>query len=251
MLRIFLFIFCLPISAYAQGAEAVSAFAKGDFLRAADLAEEAVEADSLAFAARSVLANAMVNSGGMPEQEHLERAEALALRAMDINDGHIDGQMQLAIAFSLQARPLSNRQAMRSGLGQKARRLAEDILLEDADNAYAHALLAIWNMEVLRRGGRIGARIMGASAITAMEHYDAARLATPDDGSLHWQWARVLAATNAKRYKEHIDVALLAAAAANTDDALEAAMKARAAKFKQDIETLSYDEIEALAASLL
>ena len=251
MLRVFLLILFLPMSAHAQGVEAVSAFSKGDFLRAADLTDEDKEADSLAFAARSVLANAMVNSAGNPDQQDLERAAALALRAMDINDGHIEAKLQLAIASSLQARPLSNRQAMRSGLGQKARRLAEDILLEDPDNAYAHALLAIWNMEVFRRGGRIGARIMGASVITAMEHYDAARLAAPDDGSLHWQWARVLAATNAKRYKEHIDVALLAAAAANTDDALEAAMKARAAQFKQDIETLSYDEIEALAASLL
>ena len=239
------------MNAHAQGGEAVSAFSKGDFLRAAELSEERKEADSLAFAAQSILADAMVNSAGNPDQRRLERAKALALRAMDIDAAHIDAKLQLAIASSLQARPLSNRQAMRSGLGQKARRLAEDILLEDADNAYAHALLAIWNMEVFRRGGRIGARIMGASVITAMEHYDAARLATPDDGSLHWQWARVLAATNAKRYKEHIDVALLAAAAANTDDALEAAMKARAAKFKQDIETLSYDEIEALAASLL
>lgn len=251
VMRLILLILCFSMSAHAQPVEAISAFVEGEFEVAAELAESEGSADGLAFAARSVLSDVMSNSGGNPQLADLQRAEALARRAMAAEEGHSEAQLQLAITLSLQSRPLSNGQALRSGLGQKAKQLAESILEAEPNNTYAHALLAVWNMEVLRRGGRLGARVMGASSRAAIEHYEAARIGMPDDGALHWQWARILAATNAKRYREHIDVALAAAIAANTDDALEATMQKRAAKFKQDMQALSTREIEELAASLL
>lgn len=237
--------------AHAQTSEAVSAFERGEFQVAAEISETFERADDKAFAARALLANVIVNSDGNPDQKVLEHAEALSRKAMAIDEGHIEANLQLAISLSLQARPLSNAQAMRAGYAQQAKRLTEEILAVEPENPYANALLAIWNMEVLRRGGRIGARVMGASSREGLEHYWVAARQTPDDGSLHWQWARVLAATNAKRYREHIEAALNASIAANTDDALEAVMQARAAKFKQDMQALSTREIEALAVSLL
>ena len=140
---------------------------------------------------------------------------------------------------------------MRSGLGQKARKLAEDILEVDPENSYAHGLLAVWNMEVLRRGGRIGARVMGASSRKGLDHYARAAAAAPDDGALHWQWARVLAATNVRKYREHIDAALLACLSARTDNQLENALQMRAQGFKDEMARLDYKQIEALAISLL
>jgi len=146
---------------------------------------------------------------------------------------------------------MSNREAMRAGLGQKARDHAEAIIVEDPENAYANALLAIWNMEVLRRGGRIGARIMGASSRAARAHYATASNAAPDDGALHWQWARVLATMNAKKYRSEIQTALTASIAASTNDALEGVMQARARRLQALMESEDYTEAKALAASLL
>ena len=136
-------------------------------------------------------------------------------------------------------------------LARRQSKSLENILITQPDNSYAHALLAIWNMEVLQRGGRIGARIMGASSRAGLMHYESAAERLPDDGALHWQWARVLAATNARKYRKNIDAALHASISATTNDALEHAMQARAKKFMQDMETLNTREIEALAKSML
>lgn len=251
MIRFLLLLVSIAPVALAQPNNAVDAYKAGQFSEAATLTETNENADDLAFAARSVLAACMASEIGEPAIVELKRAEALARQAIQLDEVHVEARLQLAIALSLQARPLSNRQAMRAGLGQKARALADIILDDDPDNVYAHGLLAVWNIEVLRRGGRIGAAMIGASQRAGFDHYAKAVALAPDNGALHWQWARVLAATNAKAYREHIAAALDAAIAANTDDALEAVMQARALRFKQEMRELNYKEVEALAASLL
>ena len=243
--------FLLVPGALAQPLEALNAYEAGEFNRAAEYAQTSDSADDLAFAARAVLAGAMSTVGGEPGIEQLKRAEALARQALEIESRHAEGRLQLAISLSLQARPMSNRRVMRTGLGKKAKELADTILSEDPENTYAHGLLAVWNIEVLRRGGRIGARIMGASRRAGREHYEAATLIAPDDGALHWQWARVLAATNARKFRDEINTALKASIAAKTDDALERTMQDRAAMLLEAMQTGTSKEVQALAASLL
>lgn len=251
MLRLFALFLLITPAAYAQPPEAVSAYIAGEFGPAAELAEASGEADSLAFAAQCILAGAISTPHGEPEGADLKRAEDLSRKALALSEGHLEARLQLAIALSLQARPMSNRQAMRTGLGQQARDLAEDILKEDPDNVYAHGLLAVWNVEVLRRGGRLGARLMGASFKAGEAHYKAAAAIAPQDGALHWQWARVLAATNPKKYDADIRAALQRAISSPTKDALEGVMQARAARLLALMQTASHEEIKTNAASLL
>ena len=251
MIRFFVLVLMMVPLAHAQRNEAVDAYIVGDYGTAAEVAEASGAADDLAFAAQSVLAEAMSMQTGQPTEDRLERAETLARKALEVDENHVEGRLHLAISLSLQARSMSNRQVRRSGIGQQARELAIEILEEDAGNVFANGLLAVWNVEVFRRGGRIGARIMGASMQVGRQHYEAGVATSPDDGALHWQWARVLAATNPRKYRGEIEAALAASVAANTDDALEGVMQARAQRLQQILETATNAEIKAAAKEML
>ncbi|MEO0881529.1 MAG: hypothetical protein AAFY34_02240 [Pseudomonadota bacterium] len=238
------------IIAVAQDPGAVHTYEAGSYIEAAQQAELAGGADNLAFAARALLTDAIATNV-QPSPERLADARRLAEAALALDEQHIEGRIQLAISLSLMARPMSAGAAMRSGLGQRARDIAKDVLLDDPDNPYAHAYLAIWNVEVIRRGGRIGGTVMGASIRRGREHYLAAIASDPQDASIHWQWARVLTALNAKKYRDEIDTALAAARSQPTDTAIEGVMQDRARTIEIALTTRSRAEVEGLAAEML
>lgn len=246
-----LFLLCLPL-AHAQQPEALSAYVAGQYQTSVRLSEAGGSASDYALAARAVLAEEIFVAGVEPSQAALRRAQALATRALELEPRHIEGRMQLAIALSLQTRPMSTRAARRSGYAGRAKELADSVLADDPGNSYANGFVAVWHVEVLRRGGRLGAMIMGASVSAGREHYATAISTAPDDGSLHWQWARILAATNPNKYRAEIDQALAASIAANTDDALEGALQARAKLLQDEIAgTNNTSDIKAFAAALI
>lgn len=226
------------------------AFEAGRFEEAARLASHSPGADAQALAARALLAKAMCGEG-QPPADLLARAEYHARQALARETDHVEGRLQLAIAQSLRARGMSVREARRAGLGSEPRRLVESVLADAPGNAYAHGFLAVWHIEVVRRGGGIGAAIMGASVRDGLDHYDAARRAAPDDASIHWQVARALAALNARKYRGEIEAALARARSAGDDDALESVMAARADRLAAALGTLDRREVEALAAGML
>lgn len=228
----------------------LAAFGDGRFDEAARRAASLSDADAKALAARALLAKGMCGDG-QPPVALVDEAETLARAALEIEPGHIEGRLQLAIALSLKLRPLSPREAMRAGHGEVARELAEAVLRDDPGNPYAHGLLAVWHVEVVRRGGAIGAAIMGASLREGLGHYQAAARARPDDAAIHWQMARALAALNARKYRGEILGALQAAQVAGRDDALETVMAARAAHLAMAMDVLDRREVEKLAQGML
>lgn len=240
---------CLLLSLPAQADRAEEAFVSGRFMEAARLAEAEGDADSLGRAARAVLADAVVS--GQPETARLREAEMLARRAIAIEPHHVEGRLQLAIALSMQARAMSTREAMKSGYGGMARDLAEGVLRDDPDNAYAHGFLAVWNLEVVRRGGAIGSAFMGASVGKARQHYRAALADGPTDPSIHWQYARALAALDARKYDDAIEQCLERASRETPQTALAELMQARAINFRSFVASHSVAEIERTAAALL
>ncbi|MEO0983433.1 MAG: hypothetical protein AAFX03_12365 [Pseudomonadota bacterium] len=244
-----LFLMAAP-AAHAAGPEALEAFAEGRFQDAAEHADAADDADHHAFAARAILAGCMTGDTE-PRHEHLKAAEARARAALALDPDHIEGRLQLAISLSLQARPLSTSEARKSGHGDVAKELAESVVEDDADNPYAHAVLAIWNIEVLRRGGRLGGVVMGASLKQARRHYEIAAAATPDDASLHWQYARALAAHKPKKNREAINAALRASINASVDDELERIMQSRAIVLAEALQTMKPKSVASLAEGML
>ncbi len=237
-------------AAFADNADYAVAFEQGHYSQAAEIAVQDETAETLALAARALLAHAM--SGEVqPPAQLLGRAEAYARRALELDPAHVEGQLQLAIALSLKMRPLSTREARRTGQADAPRALAEAVLSVDPGNAYAHGLLAVWNVEVVRRGGPIGSAIMGASVREAREHYEQAVAARPGDASIHWQFARALAALNPKKYRDDIDAALAAAQVAPVSNALESTMSERCSRLQTALASLPSDEVERLAEEML
>jgi len=245
-----LILFSLISPAYGQGKDAIEAYVSGDYERALADTANAADADSRAFAARVLLAEAICRNGQPPEAL-LNNALDEANAALDRQPGHVEGRLQRAIALSLMVRPMSTGEARRSGMGSEARDLAEAVLADDPGNLYAHGFLAVWNLEVVRRGGPIGAMIMGASIDKARDHYRIATQIAPGDAAIHWQWARALAALNAKKYHGDIDTALDAAIASPVGSDLERVMQARAVQLKQVLDTDGPRAAEALALDML
>jgi len=217
MRRVLALFFLLLPWAHAQPEEALTAYTAGQYETAARLGQADESAAGYALAARAVLA------GGVLETD-VEPSVALLRRA----------------------------QMLRTGYGGRARDLALSVLDDEPDHAYAHGFLAVWNIEVLRRGGRLGALVMGASLEQGRYHYAKAIEVAPDDGALHWQWGRVLAATNPKKYQGEIDRALAASVASQRDDALEGVLQMRAVDLQDRlVGEKDLDAIKAYAASLL
>jgi hypothetical protein len=236
--------------AQAQGQDARDAFVAGEY----DAAFAGVAADhgpdACAFGARTLLAKA-ISGETQPPEALLMAALGEAESALAVQPGHIEGRLQKAIALSLLARPMSLRDARDSGYGEAARQLAESVLADDPQNAYAHGFLAVWHIEVLNRGGFLGAMMMGASVDAAEAHYAAAMAASPGDASLHWQYARALAALSAWRYRKQITTALDAALAAPVDSELERVMQARARTLSSAMATGTSRDVETMAKLML
>ena len=227
------------------------AFTEGRYDDAASVAERSSTPDNLAFAARSRLAEAMSASDFIPPAELILEAETLTRAALADDPQHVEARLQLAIALSLKTRPMTNRQAMRAGYGEEAKDLVESVLEDDPGNTYAHGFLSVWHVEVRRRGGAIGASVMGASVKKARRHYQTAITMTPDEASVHWQYARALAALNAKKFRTEIEMALDAAINCNADSSLEGVMQDRAEILQSALNTQTRSATERLAADML
>jgi len=238
-------------AAFADDDTHMIAFTEGRYEDAAAVAQSAPSADHLAFAARSLLAEAMSDSNFEPPSALIEKAETYARDALATEPEHVEGRLQLAIALSLKARPLSTREAMRSGYGEQARKLAEAVLEDDPSNPYAHGFLAVWHIEVRRRGGSIGASVLGASVKKARKHYQAALTTSPGDASIRWQYARALAALNAKKYRDEIESELQAALDCQIESSLEQVMRERASQLQQALITQKRSAVQRMAALML
>jgi tetratricopeptide (TPR) repeat protein len=216
-----------PAVAHPTSAELAGKFARGEYLDAAQQAENAASADDLAFAARAILAHCMTRHEE-PDATLIDRASKDAEQALRIDPAHEEGKLQLAIALSLKSRSMEVMDAWRGGYGEKGRRLATEVLKADPANFYAHGFLAVWNVEVRRRGGSVGAAFIGASMKEARRHYLAATRLAPDDVGVHWQYGRALAALDARRHGREAADALDRALAARADDHVEQVMQERA-----------------------
>jgi hypothetical protein len=240
-----------PTAAQAEDQAHRIAFSEGRYSDAASAANVAHTPDNLAFAARSLLAEAMSAEDFIPPPDLIDQAAQLARDALLEAPEHVEARLQLAIALSLKTRPMTTRQTLRSGYGDEAKRLVESVLEDDPTNVYAHGFLSVWHIEVRRRGGAIGASMMGASVKKGRKHYQEAVALSPDDASVHWQYARALAALNARKYRSEISQVLAAADACVTDTKLERLMQARARSLQSVLQSEKRSVTERLAAEML
>ena len=248
---VILIVLIWPTAAQAEEQAHRIAFSEGRYSDAARAADVMHTPDNLAFAARSLLAKAMSVEDFTPPPDLIDQAEQLSREALIEAPEHIEARLQLAIALSLKTRPMTTRQTLRSGYGDEAKRLVESVLEDDPANVYAHGFLSVWHIEVRRRGGAIGASMLGASVKQGRKHYQDAVALSPDDASVHWQYARALTALNARKYRSEITQVLTAADACATDSKLERVMQARARSLQSVLQSEKRSVTERLAAEML
>jgi hypothetical protein len=218
-----------PVGA-AQSAGALAAYGAGDY-QSAIAATRADCADTSAFLARARLAS-LVEKGSIPATKALAAARADAETALGFDPDHIEGRVQLAISTSLMTLHMSDYDIWSSGYGTAPRELMEALLKDAPEEYHAHGFLSVWHIEVLRRGGSAGAFWFKASLKAARQHYRDAQIKGSDDPGLHWQYARALAALDAKKHETEIRAALKQAQAGTALTQLDHTLIGRAAKLE-------------------
>ena len=134
-------------------ANAIADFNSGNWRAAADQASRSRDPDNLAFAARSLLASALLSPSSRNRNSDISQARQFAEAALITEPLHIEGRLQLATALGLQARTGSPTRAFAAGLPQRVRRLLDSVVRDAPSQAWAHALLGGWHLEGLRIGG--------------------------------------------------------------------------------------------------
>ncbi len=221
--------------AHAQQS-AVAAYQQGAFLEAAAIGERAGDADDLSLAARAALAEA-VTARGADVDALVARAETNARRALAAAPDNVDARMNLALALGIKGRRASVAEAMRHGYAREGRALLSQAVARAPDEAWAHALIGGWNLEIVRRGGRAGAAYYGASKASGIAAFERARALAPDDAAIAYQYAVALLELDAKRYAGEAAALLASANGCASHDAFEARVKAQAARVAAMLET--------------
>ncbi len=207
-------------------------------------------ADILAAESR-VLLSACILQGSCPDEQTPIEAAKLASRALGLEDGHVEARLQLAIALSMQARDMPLSEAREGRYAERMRALAEGVLEDDPDNAWAHGFMAVWHVEVRRRGGVFGAAFMGASLNAAEKHFEAITRTAPDNLILKWQYARALAGLDAERFDDEIKLILTDILDRTPKDDLEICAQERATLVLQNLGRKDYASVEQLASRLM
>lgn len=223
----FVFLVLCLAGAPAAAQTAREAYEGGAFLTAASLAEADGGADDHALAARALLAEAV--TGGATDLDGLiSRAEANARRALDVDADNTEARLQLAVALGMKGRRATITEALQRGYAHEGRALVRAAMRDAPREAWAHALEGGWNLEVVRRGGPVGATYLGASVAAGRAAFERARDLAPDDPLIAYQYAVALLELDPSRYGAEALALLDAARACRASDAFERRVQAKA-----------------------
>jgi hypothetical protein len=214
-------------------ATAIDAAAKADFdagrwRQAANQASRLRDADNLAFAARSLLASALLAPSSRNRTSDIAQGRQYAEAALITDPRHIEARLQLATALGLQARTGSPTRAFAAGLPQRVRRLLDSVLRDAPNQAWAHALLGGWHLEGLRIGGRAAQTMLGVNLGVGKRAFARAMLLDPTEAATPFYFAASLLALNPATNAQEARALLVQAQTTPQRDAFQAEVKARA-----------------------
>ena len=193
------------------------------------MGEAAGDPGDLALAARAALAEA-VTARGADVDMLVKRAETDARRALSVEPHNVSARIHLALALGIKGRRASVAEALRGGYAREGRALLAEAVARAPREAWAHALIGGWNLEIVRRGGRAGAVYYGASRSAGIAAFERARALAPDDAAIAYQYAVALLELDANRYGRKAAALLVDAGGCAAHDAFEAQMKTQAAR---------------------
>lgn len=217
-----LFALALSSSALAEPpSAALRLYATGDFLASASSAEASDGAEAHLAAARALIAAAMEAPQSRSVGVWLDRAEDHAEDAVRLAPQSADARLQLAFVLGAKARRTSLAQALAHNYAPRARRLIQEALAREPDNAIAHAMLGNWHLEVLRRGGARGARVYGARLDAGVAEFERAQALAPASAMITIQYAVALLQLDPDLYADRVATLLSQASARAPHDAFE------------------------------
>lgn len=204
-----------------------AAYASGRFLEAAEAAGRSPSAEDRTLAARALLAACVLTD---PEQRSglVVAAETQARAALAADPSSVDARLQLAMALGLKGRRASLGEALRRGYASEAKRLIDEAAAAAPGEPWAWALLGGWHLEVVRRGGRIGARLYGASTAKGLAAFEHAHGLAPNDAVISLHYAAALLGVDPERYGPRARELLATAMASPAPDAFTAHMRREA-----------------------
>jgi hypothetical protein len=210
-----------PIAMAEPPSAALRLYAAGEFVAAADLADTQPSAASRAFASRALVAACAEARSSDAINALLARAETSAREALSLDPHSVDARLQLALVYGMEGRRVSLARAFASGYASRGKRLIDEALAIEPANAHAHAMLGAWNLEVIRRGGRMGALMYDARAGTGLAEFERARALAPEDTLIPLHFAVALLGLDPVTYGARAGRLLREVIAAAPSDALE------------------------------
>jgi hypothetical protein len=209
-------------------ASAKQDFNAGKWRQAADEASRLHDGDNLAFAARSLLAGALLSSPSRARTADIAAARRYAEAALIIEPKHIEGRLQLATALGLQARSGSPTLAFTTGLPQRVRRVLDGVIRDAPSEPWAYALLGGWHLEGSRIGGSAARVMLGVDVAAGKEAFAKAMRLDSSIAATPFYYAASLLALNPAGNSAEARALLQKAQGTPTRDAFQAEVKARA-----------------------
>jgi hypothetical protein len=221
---------CLAVSAAAAAAAdgTRTLYVKGDYAAAIASGEQDASGEALALAARATLAEANIRD--RPCLPCLDRAEALARRAIAAEPGRVESYVLLAVSLGYKARLVGMLRARLANYGEQAKQALETALRLAPADPSALAALGGWHIEVVRIGGALGTALYGARVQTGQDYYRRGIAADPGNLVLPYQYALSLSGYDLAAHRQDVAALLGAAAAGTPRTAYDGVLKTRAAR---------------------
>ena len=217
-----------PTVARAIDGEALADYQAGKWRDAANAASRLRDSDNLAFAARSLLASALLSPASRTRIADIAQARQFAEAALIGQPRHIEARLQLATALGLQARAGSPVRAFAAGLPQRVRRILDSVSQDDPSQAWTFALLGGWHLEGLRIGGEAARAMLGVNLALGKAAFARAMRLDPNIAATPFYFAASLLALNPNANATEARALLLHAQDAPVRDAFQSEVKSRA-----------------------
>lgn len=195
----------MGLAAVAHGQdldEARALYDRGAMLKAAELARGFGTADGHALAAQATLVAATYQVPGGPDRKLLHQAADEARAALALDPNHLQAHLRLAMALGYMAEG-SPIEAHLGGLAHEAKALLDRALALAPDDAWAHGVLGVWHLRVVRHAGPMLAEsLYGATLEQGRAQCEEAASLAPDILAIRFGCATASLEAAPRRYRQ-------------------------------------------------
>lgn len=228
---------CLVLGSIFLGASTLAAVGPNaiyELWRAGEY-EQAIKAgtventpESLSIAARAAVSDMMMRVP--PCLDCVHRAEEAARTAIAADPKAALPHIYLAVALGYEARIVGLLRSQQKGIPEESRNALGAAIAADPKNAFAIATLGGWNIDAVRIGGSMLARLTyGATIEDGISDYTHALAMDPNDFVIHYQYALSLAGYDVDKYRDTIATELARATVGKPNSVYESISQKRAA----------------------